>query len=249
MKSMTLWTAVTLLITGKFIVAQAAEIELGAGMVHFVTPYKSMTSEQVVLPWIAYQGERFSFKGLEAGYRLTNEHPIQMSAKLAPAAGYFDPSKAKDPAIGALDKRRFSYLAGVELAYQRGNYQTRASLMTDITNTHHGITSAVTVGRAFQWESLGLVVMPELSLHYWDTKISNYYYGISEAEASRSGLNSYQANSRFRVQSGITVMKATSANSKLLISSQFARFIGTHQSEMVDSQSFYTLVAGWVYRF
>lgn len=249
MKSMTLWTAVAMIITGKFIAVQAAERELGIGMIHYATPYKSVTSEQFVLPWFSYQGDRFSIHGLEAAYQLNKNQPIRLSARLAPAAGYFDPKKASDPAISALDKRRFSYLAGIELAYQYGDYHTKASLMTDITGTHHGMTSAVTVGRAIQWDTLGLVVVPELSVHYWDSKIGNYYFGISEAESDRTGLRHYQAKGRFRVQSGITLIKATSTNSKLIVSSQFARFIGEHRSEMVDSQSFYTLVAGWAYTF
>ncbi|GHG58893.1 membrane protein [Alishewanella longhuensis] len=227
--------------------AQAAEFELGVAAVNYGSPYKGIASENLMLPWISYRGERFSLNGLDISYQLYQRDNLNFSFKLAPAASYLDPNKSRDLAISKLDKRQFTALAGAELKYQLNAYFLKANLLRDITGKHNGIASSATVGRPFH--TAGIIVIPEIGLHYWDSKISNYYYGVSSAESERSGLTEFQSSAKFRVQSGLTVIKQLSPNNKIFFNTSFGRFIGAYDSPVLNKNTMYTGLVGWSYTF
>lgn len=227
--------------------AQATEFELGIAAVNYGSPYKGVASENLLLPWISYRGDRLSLNGLDISYQLYQRENFNIAFKLAPAASYLDPNKSRDEAVSKLDKRQFTALGGAELKYQFNAYFIKANLLRDVTGKHNGISSSASIGRAFQ--TAGIILVPEIGLHYWDSKISNYYYGVSSAESERSGLTEFQSSAKFRVQSGLTVFKQLSPNNKIFFNTSFGRFIGAYDSPVLNKNTMYTGLVGWSYTF
>lgn len=228
---------------------QSAELELGVAAIQYGSPYVGVGAERQLLPWVAYRSERFSVDGVEMRYQLYQHKQLSIAAKVSPAAGYFDPADSSDNKLALLDKRGFTALAGVELSYQYDTYTVNAALLHDISGKHHGITSSIGLSRPFHFSGGNITLLPEIGLHYWDTDISNYYYGISAAESERSGLDAFRAMGKFRVQSGVTLVKPVSDNSKVFFNTSYGKFIGAYNSPALSKSDMHTAVIGWVYRF
>lgn len=91
--------------------------------------------------------------------------------------------------LDEIDKRQFSYLAGIEFNHQFDNSNLQLNLLSDITNTHQGLEFRA---------AYSLPISENLSVSVggsWkDKKFTNYYYGI-EAQEVDSSRAAYQTGS------------------------------------------------------
>ncbi len=172
--------------------ASAADYALGAG-VHFDNrEYRGVDIEVIPAPIMHVETEHFYLHGLEAGGYLmkTPQHAVMLGISYMPLS--FDADDSDDRRMKKLDDRDASAFANLSYRYT-GWVSVGAKLSGDILGESNGILADVNVLKRFQIQRLGIT--PVIGMTWSSANFNDYYYGISSAEARRSGFKKYDADS------------------------------------------------------
>jgi len=106
--------------------------------------------------------------------------------------------------LRGLDKRSSATLFGGRATGYIGDYLVQLSARQDISSKWTGHEAFVLVGRSWQvknWNFHGMA-----GVKYFNQGIIDYYYGISEVESQRTGLDAYNPNGffTFNAEFGVT---------------------------------------------
>jgi outer membrane protein len=148
-----------------------------------------------LMPQAFYDNNRLYIEGSEAGvygYKDANNE-WRLTASYDGRA--FDPNDSDHAAIKHLDERKWSALIGS--SYMRitpyGGFKVQAE--TDALGRSDGTTAKIAHLSKFKAMDNKLTVYPELGLQWYNDKYNDYYFGVSQQEAARSGVSRYQADS------------------------------------------------------
>ncbi len=102
-----------------------------------------------------------------------------------------DPSDSSDTQIQELDERKTTVYGGIgyQLYTPIGLFELAG--MTDTLGRSNGSYADASWKVPFMFERWGIV--PTIGYTYDDSKMNNYLYGVSASEATRSGLNEFDA--------------------------------------------------------
>ena len=173
-----------------------AEFSLGAIASYSPETYKDTPSIKRVFPLVGYEGEHFFIRGLGAGYRLLLVdrrggfgQNIVFRLKYDPRS--LEPSDSSDTQIQELDERKATVYGGIgyQLYTPIGLFELAG--MTDTLGRSNGSYADASWKVPFMFERWGIV--PTIGYTYDDSKMNNYLYGVSASEATRSGLNEFNA--------------------------------------------------------
>jgi outer membrane protein len=169
--------------------AQAGTWSLGASALVSPDPYRGYQDRVYPVPVINYEGDDFYFRTLTAGYYLWKDQQNQLSLM-----GYFSPlgyrpGDSDDDRMKQLDKRRGTLMAGLAYSHFAEWGILRTTFTGDTLNYSNGMVADFAYLYKFELGDFTLVPGAGVS---WSSKNQNkYYYGISENESRRSGLDSY----------------------------------------------------------
>jgi outer membrane protein len=169
--------------------AQAGTWSLGASALVSPDPYRGYQDRVYPVPVINYEGDDFYFRTLTAGYYLWKDQQNQLSLM-----GYFSPlgyrpGDSDDDRMKQLNKRRGTLMAGLAYSHFAEWGILRTTFTGDTLNYSNGMVGDFAYLYKFDLGDFTLV--PGVGLA-WSSKNQNkYYYGISENESRRSGLDSY----------------------------------------------------------
>jgi outer membrane protein len=169
-----------------------------------LTPYKGLSSESLVVPIVAYEGERLIWRGPSVQYKLTGlqrgQPSLRVSLELAPNELQANES---NELVGIQD-RDLSVLGGVRYIYPTAYGEFSAVFQTDLTNTHSGQRGAMNFEPVlFQDASRQWAVTGGVQLEYLSDDYAHYYFGVSAAEAAVSNFTEYQVDAIW--QAGLTL--------------------------------------------
>ncbi len=185
-------SAVSLLVSPS-VLAEFSQWSTGIVAAYSPAVYKDTPSNRVVVPMIGYEGEHVFLRGVSAGYRL---NPIRSKQNVLFRLIYdprtLQPQDSRNEQIRLLDKRSAAVLGGVsyQLATPAGLLETSAGV--DITNTHNGMYAEMAFRLPIRFKGWG--VTPGVGYSYNSAKLNNHLYGVSQAEAARSGLSEFEAD-------------------------------------------------------
>ena len=183
------------ILAGSFMsTAQADNFSLGLTASWSSKLYRKVNENKnnLLFPNVDYDSGRFWFHGLSVGYDLlrTPSDRIAVLAYYLPLS--FKASDSHSWQIRQLKDRRSSLLSGLSYSHQSdilGTYET--VIATDALGNSNGLNWSNTWSYPFQLGAFG--IEPALGVNWNDHKFNRYYYGISSAEAARSGLNKYSS--------------------------------------------------------
>ncbi|SNY61055.1 MipA/OmpV family protein [Enterobacter sp. CC120223-11] len=168
----------------------AAAVALGLEGGSYGTPYDDRRAENWVLPYIGYDYQQFYIDGTEMGYKLVDDEVNSLKLKVWYLDVQYDASEGRTAALRKLNNRHSTMLAGA--SYLRttpvGGFQTTVGV--DTLNQSQGVTANFSWILMKQWG--GLTVLPIAGVDWNNSQQNRYYYGISEEEASRSGLSAWR---------------------------------------------------------
>ena len=198
-----------------------------------------------VLPGVFYDNNRVYARGAQAGAYLINDGANQLSVYAQLAGNEFDPDDANG-ALRGLDKRKASAAAG--LTYMRltpiGGF--RAQIATDILDRSGGNTARLSYLAKITKDKL--TVYP--SFEYYDADYNNYYYGVSNEESTRTGVDGYESNNSLNPY--INISANYDFNDKWAgFANQSLSYLPNEQydSPMVNSRTESTTTLGLLYKF
>lgn len=173
--------------------AKISQWSLGVAASYSPAVYKDTPSNQTVIPLIGYEGEHLFLRGFTAGYRLFpvgSPHNIVFRAAYDPRT--LKPEDSNDPNIRLVNERKATVLGGV--SYQAitliGMFE--ATVGSDIANRHNGVYAETAWRLPIRRGGWGIT--PSLGYAYNSSRLNNHLYGVSSAEATRSGLTEFDAD-------------------------------------------------------
>jgi MipA family protein len=169
------------------------------GITGIVSPnvYKDSKTSYLILPFIAYKGDRLSIYGPKVNYKIAGKYFYGISLDASLYSSKFKPSDSSDPSLQKLNERNYSVLAGVNgfLALDRTNKFSLGAYRSFFSaDNGYVFKGAYTASFMFNFKKSMIRLSPSIGLQYDSAKLINYYYGISNQEHSKSGLPEYQPN-------------------------------------------------------
>ena len=226
---------------------QDAELAGGVNVLYAKTAYDTDENEVRVLPGVFYDNNKIYARGAQVGAYLINDGTNQLAATIQLAGNSFDPDDANG-ALQGLDERKISADAG--LSYQRrtpiGGF--RAQYTTDVLDRSGGNSGRLSyIGRISKNK---LTVYPSIGFEYHDADYNNYYYGVSDEESDRTGIDAYESNSSLNPYLNVSANYDFS-DKWAGFANQSVSYLANEQydSPMVDSRVEATSTLGLLYKF
>jgi outer membrane protein len=209
--------------------------------------YKDAGQEYYVLPLLIAEYDRFYLQGVQGGYRLIQDYEDQSLA--LEIRHTFDGYASDDSdALEGMDDRDAAWEAG--LAYEVGmaGGQAKAKLMQDISDSHNGFSVRLEYERPF-WTDDTLMVSWYSGSEYWNSKKTDYYFGVTSEEAT-SMRSVYTADESYSFFLGSNAFKRIDDNVTLIVSAEYLRISdAVFDSPLTDSQGQWSAYAGVFYQF
>ncbi len=148
----------------------------------------------IVIPDIAYYGERVYFDNGQLGFTLSehNRHVFNLISEFNPENRFFvtwhpanvfiarnaftEPANSERISISEINSPKWALDGGVNYQYIADTWRFSASVLHDISNVHKGQRVALSLSKGWQTQS-GLLSV-RLGLDYLSHKLADYYYGI-----------------------------------------------------------------------
>lgn len=144
------------------------------------------TGTIVPLVDVTYQRDRFYFtagneQGLVVGYSVLRGESWALDGVLSPKmAAYFEDSDNDE--LEHLDDREFDLHAGLRATKYYGNGRLGMELSNDVSGTHEGYIASVDY--LHEWQLRNWVIGGKVGAAYLSDKTSDYYFGVSQKEAT-----------------------------------------------------------------
>ncbi|GAA5218655.1 MipA/OmpV family protein [Corallincola platygyrae] len=176
-------------------------LSVGAGFVLQNSAYADYDDDNRFVPIIKFENEHFFADKGGLGYKLFDNKQHRIGVIVGVGKDEWDSGNTSR--FRELDNRHRSIDAGLSYQFQDRQYgQFSASVMTDISDDHNGVTVDLGYGYPFPINE-DLMLIPNISLTYMDSDYANYYYGISDKEAARTSFDAYDTGSAMKYGVGI----------------------------------------------
>lgn len=221
---------------------------VGLGVTEVVSPYRSYNNKIFPLPMVSYSGKSFFIEGWTLGYHLFKTEKSSFSIVVSPWGEDFTHTDTKDPHLRHLSDRSFSGVGGIAWRYNSDWGTLKASARKEFTG--HGGGSLFDISYSYTLTEGAFRITPELGVGYSSSALNNYYYGISAAEAARSGLSVYHPRGGALPYLGVVANYQLSSSWTMFGGVRYTALPSTvKDSPMVDSSHAQSYFIGMSYKF
>ncbi|MCG8018427.1 MAG: MipA/OmpV family protein [Candidatus Thiodiazotropha sp. 'RUGA'] len=229
-------------------VTYAAEQRVQFGVVASANSsfYEDVGQDYYLLPLLLVDYERFYLQGIDAGYRFFEGETQSLAVEVRRT---FDGYESDDSdALEGMRDRDQAWEAGLVYEVNLLGGQAKAKLMHDISNTHDGFTGRVEYERSLLTGSAYMVNWFAGS-EYWNRKKTDYYFGVTEEEAT-SVRPVYSADESYNLFAGVNAVKRFNDRYSLIASAEYQWMTDEiNDSPLTTRQDQWTIYAGIFYEF
>lgn len=155
------------------------EGQIGLGVVRAARPFVDADDETFVVPVGNFEYGRFSFRGVEAAYRVWRGGKWFAEVLARPR---FDGLEPKDsPFLAGMEERKLSLDAGVRAGYGTQRYIVAVDAVTDVLGRSDGQEVGLSLTVPRRYGKFG--VTPSIGVAWVSSKLADYYYGVRPEEA------------------------------------------------------------------
>ncbi|WP_299186539.1 MipA/OmpV family protein [uncultured Psychrobacter sp.] len=227
---------------------QDAELSVGVNVMALKSAYDLDDNTEVrVLPGVFYDNNKIYARGAQAGAYIINDGTNQLSAYAQLAGMEFDPDDANG-ALQGLDKRKASAAAGLTYLRRTPIGGLRGQIATDVLDRSDGTFGRLTYLAKYRKDKL--TVYPSIGIEWNNEDYNEYYYGVSDEESARTGVDSYSPDSSFNPY--INISANYDFNERWAgFANQSLSYLSDEQydSPMVDSRTESRTTLGLLYKF
>lgn len=211
------------------------------------SPYKGYDNDVTGFPMVVYHGQHVQVTGntVDLKFPASEQWSFALRGRYAIGEGY----KGSDaPILRGMDKRRASFWLGAAATWNGDYARISAEVLGDASGNSKGVRGSVSVEHDFRLGS-GWTLTPRMAILYSDKSYVDYYYGVTEREAT-SARPAYEGDSAINVQVGLrTAYAFTEHQSVFLDVSATALDESIRDSPLVDKDFIPAVAMGYVYRF
>jgi outer membrane protein len=157
---------------------------LGAGLRFGQDPYLAADNDDQrmldLVPLYLYEGKYFFARGAAGGLHIVNKDTFELNVLARYRFLKLDPDR--NEFYDGLDERKQTLEGGIQLRIEQAWGQLTAEYLTDTLGRHNGQQAQVAYRYIFEagrWS-----FSPFISWTHQDKKLTDYYFGVSEAEAT-----------------------------------------------------------------
>lgn len=172
---------------------QPSNWRVGLAVASVDAAYKGRNNETFVVPVVGYEGEKVYFRGVELGFRLYRKQGAELAAVASVAPFRFEPKKNRIDALKLLDQRDFRIETGLKYNQHTQYGRISAETLVNVRDFDTGYRSSVGYFYSLSKQPRIWQFGPRIDVSYISGSFADYFYGISAAEAQRSGLSEYQS--------------------------------------------------------
>ena len=228
--------------------SNATPWSLGMSVASSPSPYRHYDRNIWPIPVVGYEGQSFYFRGLSAGYYLLHDQSDTLTVDVELASNYYRPSDSSDPRMKLLSNRKLSIMGGFSYQHHADWGVLSAHVATDVSGNSEGQYAEASYG--YPIKSGKLTVTPSVGGRWSSDKFDNYYYGVSQREADRSGLAAYRAGSSVTPFLNIGAGYALTPSWNVFAQMRYTRLDDAiKNSPMVDKSATTSYWVGIIYRF
>lgn len=158
------------------------------------SPYAGEGTDAQPIPLLTYNGERFYFRGITAGWNLFSNESFEVSAI---AKFRFDGFDVKDLGQAELarngidyqllEDRDFGLDAGIGMTWRGAVGEIELELLSDVTDASGGQEINLQYGYPLSWGKN--MITPTIGATWLSKDMANYYYGTLDTEVARGVVN------------------------------------------------------------
>ncbi len=167
-----------------FSAAPAGSAALGAGLRFGQSPYFASDNDEQrqldLIPLYLYEGKYLFARGTAGGVHIVSNDAFEFNLYTRYRFQKLDPD-INEYYVG-LEKREQTLDAGIEFGIKQNWGETRLDWVTDTLNRHNG--QEVRFSYRYRFDAGPWSISPFISWTWQDDNLSNYYFGVSEAEAT-----------------------------------------------------------------
>ena len=216
----------------------------GAGVAVTNPGYVGYSRQVTPLPLVFYHYGRFFFAGFSAGYLLDNGAHYRLSVGLQPMLNRL--SAGDSPQLAGIQTRQWSIAGGANLETFGDWGRLSVGVFHDLLGRNDGTGANVGYRLPFQLGSWTLA--PGIGVRWEDSKLTNYYYGVSPAEARLPGRPAYSPGSAANPYLSLGLSTRLSEHWQFRGDFSYLRFASAiHDSPIVDRSGSPTIFIGFVY--
>lgn len=163
---------------------------LGVGVVATDSPYAGEGTRVTPFPLLSYEGKKFFFRGITAGWRFIETESFTLAgiAQLRLDGFDVDDLGREELARNGIDDRLLedrddSVDAGLSVEWSGAAGEIEFELLADVTDTSGGYEASLAYGYPFQFGKTRIT--PNVGVKRLSDDVANYYYGTLEEEVAR----------------------------------------------------------------
>ena len=189
---------------------------VGLGAMIKDSPYAGEGTDVQPIPLVSYEGERFYFRGISAGWRLIDADEFELSAL---AKLRFDGFKVDDLGRGELARNGLDYRLledrdmgldlGLGMTWKGRGGELELEFLADATATSKGQEVSLEYGYPIEVGRGQLT--PTIGVTWQSEDLANYYYGTFDEEVAR-GVVVYKPGSATIPHVGVQYFRPFGAN-------------------------------------
>ena len=153
---------------------------LGMGVLAGTDNYIGEDMEWDQIPLFLYEGERVFAQGNNLGFRLIRTDDIEFAPLVRGRVQVIDPTEV--PELSGIYERQSTIEAGATASFRTSIGEVQLTHVTDVLGRHSGVESDLTYRLPFRGERFTLT--PWISVIWQDASLTNYYYGVTDAESN-----------------------------------------------------------------
>ncbi len=190
---------------------QGPRWSLGAGAAVSDSVYAGEGTRFTPFPLIAYQGERFFWRGIGGGAHLIQRDGFALDATLSARMDGIDRDdfgraelarRGIDQAL--LADRDDGLDLGMAMTWRGAAGQLELDVKGDVSGASKGYETTLKYAYPIQWGSTR--ISPSIGVAHLSKKLANYYYGTLPEEVAR-GVGAYQPGSALVPRIGVDVVR------------------------------------------
>ena len=191
------------------VLGERGRIGVGVGVVGRSSPYRDYSGVVAQpIPAITYIGERFQILGPRVGVGLLGSGKTRLAGTLSYRIGVYEEDDS--PYLAGMGDRRDTAMLGLGLQAELwGGLEAGLGYEHDILDQIGGGSAQLTLGKTFQWGVARLT--PNVGLNWLSSKMSNYNYGVSQAQA-RPGRPAYEPGASWSPEIGLGALVEVTRN-------------------------------------
>lgn len=222
---------------------------LGGGLRFGQSPYLASDNDEQrefdLVPLYLYEGKYLFARGVTGGIHMFRNDDFELNAFARYRFQKLDPDR--NEFYDGLEERRQTVDAGIQFIVSKAWGELTASWMTDTLDRHNG--QEVEVSYRYRIEAGRWSISPFISWSYQDKSLTDYYFGVSEAEALPDRPQ-FSAGSSQWLSFGMNT--AWQVTDRVVLFANFG-FGGTDsdvtESPLVEETGFSQLFVGGTYTF